>query len=278
MLNLAGAFLALILTYLLLRPQFEVAPIIARSLNNHICVVVKNNSLFTKLYSIKLELAFCGTNKSDTEEYLNNILLDSNSQVTLLTHRLSRKPIELYSRYFVFQSVNCFYKQWAQLKCRTSATNTISNIVDVHDQYIYDDAIQWGEYVGDKFYNVKEFYVYSEQHRVNKIIEFNETISKVLRPSAKKDNSMNARYRSALDMLNTFVQDYSTDFPNIIEVKPVVDDLTQHIYKLKNLMSQNDIMRPLYKELRNKLLQKIDIEFDCISYHMEKSLTRRFNM
>ena len=274
-LNIAGAFLALLLTYLLLRPNFEVAPIIARSLNNHICIVVKNESLFAKLYSIKFELAYCGTTEANDDEYLNNIALDSNSQVTLLTNQLGHKPIDRFNRYFIFKSVNGFYKQWAQLKWRISATNTISNIVDVRDKYIYYDAIQWGEYVGDKFYNVQELYPYSERQRVSKIIEFNETISKVLRPCAKKRNSTDAIYQSALNMLDTFIKDYSKEFPNIREVRPVADDLILHIQKLKNLLNQNEVLRPIYKERRNKLLQNIDKEFECISTHMENSLERK---
>lgn len=279
LLNIVGAFLALLLTYLLLRPKFEVAPIIARSLNNHICVVVKNKSLCTKLYSIKLELAYCGMTEASNDEILDYIELDSDSQVTSLTNRLGRKPIERYSRHFVFKSVNGFYKQWAHLKYRISATNTISNIVDIRDKYVYYDAIQWGEYVGDKFYNVQELYLPSEQKRVNKIIEFNDIISKVLRPCSKKTNSNDAICQSALDLLNTFVQDYGKDFPNIIELKPVVDDLTQHIQKLKNLLNQNEVMRPIQKEWRNKLLQKIDKEIECISHHMEEVLNKKkFNL
>ena len=76
------------------------------------------------------------------DEILDYIELDSDSQVTSLTNRLGRKPIERYSRHFVFKSVNGFYKQWAHLKYRISATNTISNIVDIRDKYVYYDAIQ----------------------------------------------------------------------------------------------------------------------------------------
>lgn len=268
--NVAGAFIALCLIYLLLRPQFEINPIVARSLNNHISVMAKNKSPFAKLYSTKVELFYCGKSTQVNDEVLDRIPLDSDSQVTLISHKFSRDS--QYNRYYIFQSANCFYKQWAQLKCRISATNTISNIVDIQDIYIAYDSVQWGEYMGDTFYEVDQLYAYRERQRVRKLITFNETISPVLRSRSKKILGGDNIYNTAITFLNTLKREYN-DFPCLKEVELVIEDMKTHITKLQNLLMQD--LRPIHEERRDTLLHKIDKELKCISTHMEKSLERK---
>ncbi len=268
--NIAGAFIALYLIYILLRPRFEVCSTIARSLNNRICVKVKNKSIIAKLYSVKVELFYCGKNEQVNDEVLNKLPLDSDSQVTLLTHKFSSNP--QYNRYYIFQSDKCFYKQWNQLKCRVSATNTISNIVDIQDEYIKYDTVQWGEYNGDSFYSVEQLYAYKERQRIRKLIVFNETISPVLRPRSKKITGTDNVYKTAISFLSTLTQEYN-DFQHLKEVEPVIEDMKIHIAKLQNLLIQD--LRPIHKERRNALLHKIDKELRCISTHMENSLERK---
>lgn len=275
--NVIGAFLALVLTYALLKPNFELSQIIARSLNNRIWILVQNNSLIAKLYSLHVELFYCGKYSKVNDEALSEITLDSNSIVTLLSNRLGSNMGQQYNRFFVFHSTNCYYKWLNQVKCRISATNTISNIVDIKDFYISADDVRWGEYIGNKFYSVLDLYQDTEQERVKKLIAFNETICKVLRPRKKLSKNDHEIFCNANKLLADSFKEYCDVFTCLNSCSKIVDDMAMHIFKLYKLLQEDIILRPVKKAYRDSLLIKINQELYCISSEMEKSLARKIN-
>lgn len=275
--NLLGAFGALGLTYWLLRPRFEVYPTIARTLDNRIWILVTNNSWIAKLYSIKLELAYAHI-ASETEyqdEVTNHIQLDCDEGITSLSPRIAGSGIEKSNRFFVFHTERGFYRQWTMLKYRISATNTISNIVDIQEEYFDYGNIKWGEFKKNQFVGVKDLYTTEDQDKVNAIIKFINETCKILRPRKVKTSEVVKMLKAVSDFIKTFPDNYNTDFSCLIEISDIVDSFKNHIIKLINLYNASYALPPTKLAYRNKLIMIIEQELYTISSQMEKTLNKK---
>lgn len=274
--NLLGAFGALGLTYWLLRPKFEVYPIIARTLDNRIWILVKNKSWIAKLYSVKLELAYAhlASGTASQDEIIDSLHLDCDMGITSLSQKMAWSDIEKSNKFFVFHSKLGFYPQWKRLKYRISATNTISNIVDIQEEYLDYGNVKWGEFKKDQFVSVEDLYTTKDQDKVNAIIKFISETCKILRPRKVKTTEVVKKLEDVSAFIKTFPNNYNTDFSCLIEISNIVDSFKNHIIKLIDLYNASKVLPPTKLAYRNKLIMIIDQELYTISSQMEKSLNK----
>ena len=272
MINVVGAFAALFITYIMLKPKFSINTISAHSLNNQIHIVVLNKSWFAKLFAVHVELSYQAMSPLVDDEVLSPIELDSEANVSVLANKLSEDGV---NKYFVFHTPECFYKQWKKLKCRVSATNTISNVVDIKDFYIEYDNVRWGEYIGDSFYSVDDLYLPAEHYKVSRLITFNELVSKILRPRSSMTNEALIVFDNVTKLLDDFPKNYINEFPCLQEIPECIADMKAHFIELKKILQECASIRPVKIKKRDLLLRQISKELYSISYKMEKSIERK---
>ena len=188
--SVLGTFAALFLTYLLLRPKFEIDSIATQTLNNRVWFVVRNKSWFAKLYSIKAELAYIRYSDVRDDIEIIPIDLDFDDSISILSRNIQSKTDSCYA----FHTKEAFVRdvQYNAVRLRVSATNTISNIFDAKDRifaYSYTntlesklDDIRWGELNDNIHIPITQKYTGGKLDFAKRIIVFNEIIMPIFYP------------------------------------------------------------------------------------------------
>ena len=278
LMNIAGAYIALYLTYLLLKPKIEICLPIAQTLDNKLWICVKNKSPFTKLYNIKIELAYYRyIERYHDYDYLN-VDMEENSTITMLYPRQQHENIKLKDSFYVFHTQSAFVKRYDGIRCRISATNVVSNIIDIKDKYIaYKDShgsetIIRGEYIGNKFYSIDKLYELEEIHRIDAIVSFNEIISRVLIPTNNISRLSTHNWEIAHIESEKLLNEYCNLFPSLENITPTIQEFQINLNEFYELITSKKILTPNDRERQFILLKYLKRALSDISNYMSKHL------
>ncbi len=282
--SVLGAFIALVLTYLLLRPRFEISPIGIQTLNNRVLFVVNNKSFFTKLYSIKAELAYIKYDDDLNDIILEYIDLDMDNMISVL----GNKRFENES-YYVFHTKSAFIRddRYEQVRLRVSATNTISNIFDAKDAYFsysftnsynaLDDDIRWGKLDGNIFVGIDRIYDGEKLEMAKRIITFNENVTRILSPYCNKEEvednknvwEMAKKEFKSLKPFGTL----NRQFSKLNQIRPTINQLNDDYDKLLALYTKYAVLTHQDKDEKEKLVVQMKREVVRVALYMQKSIT-----
>lgn len=281
LMNVLGAFVALYLIYIFLKPKFKIDQTIAQGLDNRIWICVCNKSSVSKLYNLKLELSYYRFIESEQDYDYLPIEVEKDNTITMLYHNWQNEMIKQKDSFYVFHSLNTFIRddRYDGIRCRVSATNVISNVVEIKDEYVtYKDAkgvtkIKYGEFVGDKFKSIKEIYSPEESDRIKKIIEFSNTMSNILISTNNKQRIDAQNWESAKLMLDKLKSDYKNLFSELSKVQSTIDGFDKKLKEFNVLITAKDIMTPEDRDCQRTLLNDmnrylIDI-VKCMTAHLK---------
>lgn len=282
--SILGAFMALVLTYLLLRPQFEISPIGVQTLNNRVMFVVKNKSLCAKLYNIKAELDYVRYNDQRNDIELIPIDLDSDNSISIL----SANNNEANSLY-VFHTKEAFVRdeRYNQVRLRVSATNTISNIFDAKDRMFYYSAIntldsriddiRWGTLDRDIFVPIEIIYNEQQKNRAKRIILFNEYVMRIFVPRRDKETFIKeqAIWDAAEEQLKSLKPgaELYKSYTRLRDILPTINSINADFVKLKNIYTKNSTLTHRSVDKRDELVKKMKRDIVLITRYMQASLT-----
>ena len=280
LLNIVGAFAALYLTYWLLKPKFEIDSTIVQTLDNKLWVCVHNRSRITKLYNLKLEISYYLYREQFMDYDYKNIDIEADNIITMLYSKSQIEKIKQKDSFYVFHSRYAFLPsdRYTGIRCRISATNVISNIVDIKDEYIPfinekgENNIKWGEFIGDQFMSLNQLYPQEEHDRIHKIIEFNNIISKILVKANNRQKVNKQNWEEANKIMAEFQNDYIRIFPNLIKMQTTIDEFYKKLNLLYLLITDKEIMTPANRDTQQKLLIYLTRSFEDISKYMSCQL------
>ena len=279
-----GAFITLVLTYLFLRPNFEIYPIAAQALNNRVWFVVKNKSPCAKLYNIKAELAYSRYNEKRNDTELIPIDLDEDNSISILSARNDNDD-----SFYVFHTKEAFVRdeRYNQVRLRVSATNTISNIFDAKDRiFNYTairnlnskvDDIRWGTLNKDIFVPVELMYNEEQLNLAKQIIKFNEKVMRVFVPQRNKETFIKEKiiWDVAEERLESIRpgNDLYVKFRRLSEIVPSINKINDDFVKLKEIYTKNTTFKHETIDKRDKLVAEMKRDLVLISGYMQRSLT-----
>ena len=281
LLNVAGAFVALYLIYLFLKPKFEVDQTIAQGLDNRIWICVRNKSSVSKLYNLKLELSYYRFIDSEQDYDYLPIEVEEDNTITMLYSNWQNEKIKQKDSFYVFHSQNAFIRdnRYDGIRCRVSATNVISNVVEIKDEYVpYKDEkgvakIKYGEFVGNKFISIEEIYSPEDSDRIKKIIDFSNTMSNILISTNNKQRIDAQNWEIAKRMLVKLKSEYKDFFSELPRVQSTIDGFDKKLKEFYELITAKDIMTPEDRDCQRTLLNEmnrylIDI-VNCMAAHLK---------
>lgn len=276
--SILGAFGALYLTYLFLRPKFEIDPIAARSLNNELWFMVRNKSIFAKLYSIKAELSYVKYNEEKQDFEYQNIELDRDDEISIMYREHDcHAPKE--ETFYVFHTKYAFFEEPdMDLRLRVSATNTISNIYDAVDQkFTYENNVKWGEFIGGNFVSVEEIFLDEELRREVELIEsVNEVLAIFLRKFKDKYEFIahSEAWQNATNLLRELkTNKYNTTLVGLTFVKPTITETLREVEELRTLYEGRVVYSARLCDKRNEHIDIIKRDIVQIAQYMNESIT-----
>lgn len=282
--SVLGAFAALVLTYILLRPQFEISPIGVQTLNNRVLFVVKNKSLCAKLYNIKAELDYVRYDDQRNDTELIPIDLGSDDSISIL----SANKDDADSLY-IFHTTEAFIRdeRYHQVRLRVSATNTISNIFDAKDRLFnytaintFDskvDDIRWGTLDRDIFVPIDILYNEQQKNQAKRIISFNELVMRIFLPQRDKETfkKEKAVWDSAEEQLKSLKPEAELykSFARLRDILPTINSINKDFEELKSIYSQNLTLTHKNIDKRDELVKKMKRDIVLIAKYMQASIT-----
>ena len=276
---------ALILTYLLLRPKFEIYPIAAQDLNNRLWFIVKNTSHFAKLYSIKVELSYIDFDDVRNDTAITAIELPQDRELSVMETANSGND-----SFYAFHTEEAFIRdnQHDQIRLRVSSTNTISNIFDAKERVFtyatvntYDakDDVRWGKFDGNIFVGVDAMYKDDELEKAKVLIQFNEKVAKIFSPYQYKEDVIQdkAIWAAAKDSLQQIKKggDLYKMFDDLKVIEPTINKINKDFEKLYKLYTMNTYLTHANKDKKDILIKEMNREFTRISQFMKNSISKK---
>ena len=276
--SILGAFGALYLVYVFLRPKYEICPIAAQSLNNRVWFLVRNSSCCAKLYSIKAELSYFHFNEEKQDVIYEIIDMDKDDNISIL-YPDSNKKAKKEDKYYLFHTRFAFYKNpdFDGVRLRVSATNTISNIFDATDRtFTYNDDIKWGEFIGGAFAAVEDTYDGEDLKNAKQLEKINDALSVLFRRYKDKEEfkAYHEQWENAVNMLNDLKTDeYSDPFYTLTIIKPTITETSRVVEVLSKIYNNSVVYSAIVCDKRDKYIHLIIRNIVQISQYMKESLT-----
>ena len=275
----------LILTYLLLRPKFEIYPIAAQDLNNRLWFIVKNTSHFAKLNSIKVELSYIDYDDIRNDTAITAIELSQDSELSVMNTANSGND-----SFYAFHTEEAFIRdnQHDQIRLRVSSTNTISNIFDAKervftystiDTYTAKDDVRWGKFDGDIFVGIDTMYKDDELKKAKLLIQFNEKVANIFSPYQYKEDVIQdaAIWAAAKDSLQRIMKggDLYKMFEKLKIIEPTINKINKDFDELYKLYTWNTYLTHVNKDKKDILIKEMKREFTRISQFMKASISKK---
>ena len=273
--NIAGGLVGLFCIYVLLRPKFNLDPILAITPNNRLRVRVSNSFFLIKLYNIKVELFYYKYEETLKDEEQIPINMDNNSTLSILYGRYKG---EVQSSY-VFHTKDGIIKEYSDftgILCRVTATHAISNITSSRDyKFLFDNdkEIVYGNFIGTEFVpevnnkSMEMIQKYNEIHKISNAI-LKSTIE--YKDISKARESTKESLTQALDLVNM-----QSVFSRLSEITSTLMSMINDLRELSALYNSELHITPELRDKRKPIIERINRNMVFVARQMQYSIEKK---
>lgn len=281
----ANVIIGVFITFLVMRPNFEIGDILASSVNNRLRINVRNNYFLFRLYDISVELEFQRYDEK-TQDTITWPIKIVDGGLTILYGKCwgSAKS----SQTFHTEKAFVWDDSYPEITCRVKATHSISRLTRVKEKTYRIQDVKPGEYVSGIFTNLSD--IYNNDSRTNRqlkaISDFSTAVLPVsLRYSADEfaRRGLQDKFELALHEIDK-LENANSIFQNILDYHDIFEKLRKDVANddeqdkgLLQIYKNNKILYADMRERRNTLTSEINMLVMFISNNLEQQLSRKSN-
>lgn len=272
--DVVSTILALYLIFVLLQPRFSISPTLVLAGNNRLRVNVRTRLYFISLHDIVIEMKFMRYDKQMDDNVLRTINLDRD-EVTNIPGRLWGRRSSFYTCYTKDAFIWPLESRFDTIRCRVTATNSLSGIKRTKEITFYREDVVYGEFVNGEVEAFSQRYEENEKvlRQYQQIRSITETLllpicKQISFEQRKNYNKCALQYLKDLNnesFLNTY-GDYSDVFKSITESLEILKGFNEKTLSPKNKKTfqkqETNLMEMvmfLSKQMSTKIKEQNDI-------------------